>query len=186
METPTRRGSGSKDRSSSIGTIRATAFPYRRMVIGIREAATCQITPEKRALASFTFIVVGINSSSLSIAVSLTYSDQPSQLLRMSTGSGGRTDWESRHLGGVSRRIGGARRPAEPRTAVERRPYRIFAFARGVAAARSAWAALLRRSLIAPHLRAVLRSNRGGSRSCRRGGRARSCRGARNGSSARG
>ena len=33
---------------------------------------------------------------------------------------------ESRLPGGVSRRIGGARRPAEPRTAVERRPYRTM------------------------------------------------------------
>ena len=33
---------------------------------------------------------------------------------------------ESRHLGGVRGRIGGARRPAEPRTAVERRPYHFY------------------------------------------------------------
>ena len=63
MEIPTSRGSGSNDRSSSIGTIRATAFPYRKIVIGVREDDTWQITPEKRALASFTFIVVGMVNS---------------------------------------------------------------------------------------------------------------------------
>ena len=37
-----------------------------------------------------------------------------------------RRSMESRHLGDVSRRIGGARRPAEPRTAVERRLPDLF------------------------------------------------------------